>query len=1396
MPIYVMIGKKVKLRKQKKKWNKWLMTKGNKVFECIEDCIYSSNKIKLKSYPKTNSKRSYTPQFYCKRSQSSCATKTISKPKRNLLMAMSLLVSTPMYQAANANFKVTKPPVDTLGDDDPNLIYSCPAIDEHAFETDNEEWVASPARHTMNSYHSCQFDTDSYPIGIDSLASACMSPYAANFLPETLVPFNNNKQVKPYGKGTGLNISHKGTICWRIEDDRGREHTFHIPNSLLIPEGSMRLLSPQHWAAAYNMKSQHSNRDTFSSQQLWNRNVLRWGTRQQYMRTIYNSSRSNVPLMYSAHGNREFITYQATIHQQFNPTDYTCFQAQQETQPVSSASETNRTPSNSPSDNPTVYIESINDFNLSKQCQCTPVKQEEEQEIITATNDAAELMRWHFRLEHMSFPKLQKLAKAGALPRKLANVKPPKCSSCIYGKMNRKPWRSKRQPKAIHEANAPGQCISVDQMESSTLGFVGQMKGKLTTRRYKYATVFIDHFSRYTYVHLQSQITSEETLAAKKAFEAHCRQHQVRVEHYHADNGRFADNLFIQATVANGQTISYCGVNAHWQNGVAERMIRTLREAARTQLLHSVERWPGVSSTHLWPYAIKYSAYIHNQTPRSNGRIPVTDLSGVEVGANLQDLHAFGCPVYALENNLAARKSIGDWNKRARLGLYLGPSPRHVRNVSLVLNIHNGLVSPQFHVKHDEFFETVNKDGDKMTSPWKVLAGFHRIRSYEQGSNNIDTRSPHTEEIDSGDSNQENEEIQQEPQQLQEDSNNEPATDQMEHDEATAGEEIGTSVSRRSGRIRRRTQALQDGIDQGLGIVSFKGVTESTDHYYEVLHEDDYKLQDEMCDPIAFKATGDPDNMYYHQALKAPDKDEFLKAIIKEVNDHIDGNHWELVPASEVPKGTKILDSVWAMKRKRDIKTRQVYKHKARLNIHGGQQEFGIHYTDTYCPVVNWYTVRLLLILSKIHHWHTKQIDFILAYPQADIPFDNYMKLPKGITTAEGSRDSHVLKLKKNIYDGRNSGRVWYDYLTEGLENIGFQKSSIDECLYCRKDVIFFFYVDDRIFLSPSNDNIDKAVKDLMNQYKAKRKFNVDDQGDITDYLGINFDLMDDGKYKLWQPHLIDQIIEDVGVKANELNRPTPAASTKILRRCQDAPSVKPPFNYRRVIGKLNFLEKSSRPDIAYAVHQCARFCSDPKEEHVNAVVHLVKYLKGTRDKGIILNPSKNKSFEVWVDADFAGNWNKETAMHDASTAKSRSGYVLTYGDCPIFWISKLQTQIALSSCEAEYVSLSQSLRDAIPVMRLLQELKDREFQSEYLRPKVHCKLFEDNTGALTLATAPKMRPRTKHINLVYHHFREEVRKGTIDIVYIQTEEQKADIFTKPLAQNLFQKFRKQIMGW
>ena len=117
----------------------------------------------------------------------------------------------------------------------------------------------------------------------------------------------------------------------------------------------------------------------------------------------------------------------------------------------------------------------------------------------------------------------------------------------------------------------------------------------------------------------------------------------------------------------------------------------------------------------------------------------------------------------------------------------------------------------------------------------------------------------------------------------------------------------------------------------------------------------------------------------------------------------------------------------------------------------------------------------------------------------------------------------------------------------------------------------------------------------------------------------------------------------------------------------------------------------------------------------------------------------KDPAFECYTDADFMGLWNKETAEHDPSTAKSRTGYVILFAKCPLIWASKLQTEFALSSTESEYISLSTALRQVIPLMGLLQELKENDIVSDKFVPKIYCKAFEDNSGALELARTPKM---------------------------------------------------------
>jgi hypothetical protein len=325
--------------------------------------------------------------------------------------------------------------------------------------------------------------------------------------------------------------------------------------------------------------------------------------------------------------------------------------------------------------------------------------------------------------------------------------------------------------------------------------------------------------------------------------------------------------------------------------------------------------------------------------------------------------------------------------------------------------------------------------------------------------------------------------------------------------------------------------------------------------------------------------------------------------------------------------------------------------------------------------------------------------------------------------------------------------------------------------------------------MSPSKAELDEVFKIL------DETFDVSDEGDISDYLGIKVTKLPDGRMSFTQPQLIDSIIADCGLeKPNAKPRETPALSTRIVRRDEDGESwPDEKWKYRSLIGKLNFLEKSTRPDIAYSVHQCARFTANPKLSHAEAVKNIVRYLKGTSDLGIILDP-KEQALECYADASFGGDWNRATAAHDASTAKSRTGYLITYCGCPIIWASKLQTEIALSTTEAEYIALSQALREVIPLMEQIREARTFGFDFPYAPARVHCKAFEDNSGALEMAVTPKIRPRTKYINCKYHHFRSHVGK-TITIHKIDTKDQIADGLTKPLEAVSFFKFRNAVMG-
>ena len=1293
---------------------------------------------------------------------------------------------------------------------------------DHLLQVYASSALAMQANATIASERRVRFDTDSGDIGVDNRCTACISHELTDFEPGSLK--STDRVVKGFAGSVTANIK-TGTLLWSWENDDGVVTTFRIPNSYYVASGKVRLLSPQHWAQTQGKSK--SERTMYREHTDGNQCVLTWDQGNS-RRTIPLSRGTNVAAFTLAPGYSDFQAFciEVDILASSNdpihafPSGMVSDDEDNESVLPALSRPATGTQGGLPQTEQTIYKQQNafhdNAFNrVDFTFNGTSMSTSEGENTLSTTSttnviideedrqpsDMAEMLMIHHQYGHISMKKIQEMAKQGIIPKKFSKCRIPTCSSCMYAKATKRPWRGKQSKQGKNEVipQRPGQIVSVDQLVSPTPGLIAQMTGHLTNKRYRYATVYVDQLSRFGYIHLQKTASAEETIEGKRAFEAIARREGVRIENYHADNGVFRANEWDAECKRLGQGMSYAGVNAHHQNGMAERRVRELQDLARTMLIHANARWRDNVTAHLWPYAIRTANEAFNHTPSfqdQDRRTPIELFTGSNVASNPKHWKPFGCPVYVLASALQGGSRIfHKWAQRSTPGIYLGRSPLHGRNVALVLNRDTGLVSPQFHVAFDPSFDTVKSITSK--SRWQEQAGFvtpvitkgkrekkiswenlkkvskrkrrKRIEaSAEQTTREIMTSLPAAANVGDG---------------------GQPTPPNESETQRGAQPETTT----RSGRKAKAAPRLIESMVTEISQVTSEDVEGEIFCYATVFADDDRYNHDDPL--LVYKATSDPDTLYYHQAMKENDCDEFLKSMVKEIDDQSTHGNFTVVHRSEVPEGVSVLPAVWQFKRKRDVKTGKIKKYKGRLNIDGSRMRKGEHYDKTYSPVASWNSVRMLLTLTAVHGWKTKQIDYVQAFAQAPVEKTLYMKIPAGIELEDGAdpRD-YVLMIHRNIYGQKQAGRVWNQYLVEKLLNeLGFKQSKVDECVFYRGKTIYVLYTDDSILAGPDEKEINKIIKEMQ----SKAKLDITIEGDLADFLGVNIDRKEDGSIHLTQPNLIQQILKDLRLDGEEIKpKSTPAASSKLLSRHSTSKPFDRSFDFRSVIGKLNYLEKATRGDIAYAVHQCARFVADPKVEHGEAVRWLGRYLAGTKDKGTILRPDKSKELEIFVDASFCGDWCPDEAAKDRDTARSRHGYIINYAACPILWKSQLQTEIALSSTESEYTGLSYALRDGIPIMELLKEMKGHGFPINSPQARTHCRVFEDNSGALEMAKIHKYRPRTKHLNVRLHHFRDYVDREEISIHAINTLHQTADILTKPVNEETLLRHRLILLGW
>ncbi|NCF91157.1 MAG: hypothetical protein GWQ05_09390, partial [Verrucomicrobiaceae bacterium] len=534
----------------------------------------------------------------------------------------------------------------------------------------------------------------------------------------------------------------------------------------------------------------------------------------------------------------------------------------------------------------------------------------------------------------------------------------------------------------------------------------------------------------------------------------------------------------------------------------------------------------------------------------------------------------------------------------------------------------------------------------------------------------------------------------------------------------------------------------------------------------------------------------DPDNPNWMQAMNGPYAEEYWEAACVEMETLEKMDSWTVVDRTS---DMNVLPSTWAFKCKR-FPDGLIKKFKARFCARGDRQIEGVDFFETYAPVVMWTTIRLLLILECLLGLVSKQGDVTCAFLHAhlDDGEEVYLQMPRGFKQYSKNGREKVLKLKRCLYGLRQAPRSFWKYMVEKLEICGLKQSSLDPCLFIGPTCLVIVYVDDVLLWSTSIEHIYAVGTALRNE-----GVDLEEESDAAGYLGVKMTKCElTNQLLLTQEGLTDRIIEAVGLDSKSTARSTPALKAPLTKDLSGE-LASGAFNYPSVIGMLLYLAGHSRPDIAFAVSQVARFSFCPRQSHENAVKLLVRYLLGTRDKGLVLSPTPELNIDAYPDADFAGLYGYEDSS-DPVCVRSRTGFVICVANCPVLWKSQLQSETATSTMQSEVIAMAACVRELVPIVDLVHEVGDAVGLESSRAPAMHIVIHEDNVGALTLAETlpPQFTPRSKHYAVKTHWFREQIVILGAKLHKCPTTEQLGDIFTKALPVATFEYLRKKLMGW
>ncbi|XRB19312.1 retrovirus-related Pol polyprotein [Pseudoscourfieldia marina] len=498
----------------------------------------------------------------------------------------------------------------------------------------------------------------------------------------------------------------------------------------------------------------------------------------------------------------------------------------------------------------------------------------------------------------------------------------------------------------------------------------------------------------------------------------------------------------------------------------------------------------------------------------------------------------------------------------------------------------------------------------------------------------------------------------------------------------------------------------------------------------------------------------------YEEAIHSKDHERWILAIDSELNSHQLNGTWIVIDNDGTVKN--LIGCKWVFKIKLNSDG-SIARYKARLVAQGFSQIHGVDYSETYAPVVQYQTLRTLLAIYSARGFYFGQIDVETAYLYALVQELIYMRPPKGTNYGPNK----ICRLLKSLYGLKQAGRNWYLDLKDYLVELGFKPGEVDIGMYSaavgtENEIWILVYVDDIIFASKN-----EQTKDIFAGH-LRKKYRITEPAQLTWALGMKVSFAADGII-LTQDLYVSKILERFGFTSAAKSATTPLAHGTTLTRA-DEEDAEARHLAQQFVGAILYAAVISRPDLSSTVRAMSHVMSKPPSNFEACKKHVLRYLSGTINRGIKYNTNSNVPLKLigYCDASWGDN-------HE--NRRSTSGYIFFLNGGPISWASYLQTTVALSTVESEVMALTEAIKEAIYIRRLLESLGAAQEG-----PTI---IYTDSTGAEALVDHPTSHRRTKHIEIRREFIKFHIGHETVKIERVSTKDQLADIMTKPLRQDI-----------